>query len=422
MLIEREAIVRISSFLEPSDFHFPPHQTIYAAMLRLWDRREPADFLTVSAEILDAGDDNFSPGHLADLISAAEHPVHAEYYARRVKHRNLIRLAGIAADKGHYEDAGDYARDADRMLNREDQRIVPLSEMRSGFLRWRERDQSSTISTGFPSLDRLLGGGFRSEELIVVGARPSVGKTALAVSIFRHLTTQGRSVGFLSLEMQAEAILARLIAIETGRTVAEIRNAEPDSTVDRATGHVLNSYAESTSAIVSPPSNNLDTVLDLARELRFDHHVDAIIIDYLQYITPTGDLPPYQATTVVSKALKELARVTGVPVIVPAQLNRAVEASDRRPKLSDLRESGQIEQDADIVLLLHQPPEDEDRIVLTGNGPPPLDHPLNFQPTELIVAKNRNGETGIFTLQLVKRTTEFREQAYEPALVDGELF
>jgi replicative DNA helicase len=414
LLIDPEALFRVSPFLKPDDFYIRKNSWIYEAILMLHERREPVDFVTLCDELERQGrlEEIGGAAYVTHLINAVPSAIHIEAYGHIVEQdairRRLINAASRIAQLAYQED-----QDIDQTVDRAEQALFSVSERRITrdlapvqeiIRRYYDRieylydhqDEPLGVPTGFVDLDRLLGGLQRSD-LILIAARPSVGKTSLGISIARHAADLGQHVAIFSLEMSSEQVVQRMVSAETGidaqrLRLGELREREWPLFV-QATGRLsdLPLYIDDT------PSISVLQMRTKARRLHAEHGIDLILVDYLQLMT-AGDMRSesrVQEVSYISRSLKGLARELEVPLVAISQLSRAVEQrSEKRPILADLRASGSLEQDADVVMFIYR---DE------------MYNPDTDQPNiaEVIVSKHRNGPTGAIQLFFRDRLAQF---------------
>jgi len=414
LLIDRDAIIKIAPFLHPEDFYRETHGQIYAAILDLHERRQPADIVTLSDELERRGQLEAVGGsaYLTSLINSVPTSIHVEYYAHIVERtailRRLIEAAGKIAALAYEE-----AEDVDVVVDRAEQILFDVSQRRVSRgltpikrvlteyydrIEYLHQHQGEMVGlpTGFIDLDRLLGGMQRSD-LIIVAGRPGMGKSSLGMTIAQNVALKHNAVvAFFSIEMSAEQVVQRMIASETGISsqrlrVGDIRDIEWDKFV-KASG----TLAEAMIFIDDTPSPSPMEIRTKCRRLAAEYGLDLVIVDYLQLMrSGVRSDNRVQEISYISRALKGLARELNVPVIAMSQLSRAVESrQDKRPILSDLRESGSIEQDADVVLFIYRDEmynEDTERKNIA----------------DIIVSKHRNGPTGQVSLRFVSEQTKF---------------
>lgn len=423
LLLDRDAIIKVASCLQPDDFYREAHSQIYAAMLRLYERREPADLVTLCDELDRRGqlESVGGPAYLTSLVNAVPTSAHVEHYGRIVERaalrRRLIdaaaRIAEIAYDEetDEVDDVIDRAEQlvfavAQRRLARD---LVPISKVLYDYfdrIEYLQQHQGSVLGTptGFIDLDKLLGG-FQPSDLIIVAGRPGMGKTSLLLSMAESVASKLEgAIGIFSLEMSSDQLVQRLIASETGidsqrLRLGQIRDDEIDL-VARAIGRLseMPIYLDD-SAAISPFE-----LRTKARRLHTEHPLALVIVDYLQLMrSGVRSENRVQEISYISRSLKALARELRVPVLAASQLSRAVEArQDRRPQLADLRESGSIEQDADVVLFIYR-----DEVYHEDSSMKNI--------AEIIVAKHRNGPTGKIELGFIQEQTKFVNLYREPA-------
>ena len=437
LLIDPEAILKVATFLKPEDFFDEINKTIYQACFSLYQRsNEVVNQITVAHELMRQNklEEIGGAAYLSHLISIVPTSLHVEYYAQIVSNmammRRLISVAGQIAAIG--SEAGP---DVEASLNkaedilfqvrmREGSRdFVPIRDVLSQY--FEEAGQAAVVGegeiphilTGFTGLDELLGG-LQKSDLIVLAARPSFGKTSMALNIARNAAmNQKACVALFSLEMSRESVAQRLLAGESGvdfRRVRLGRFSESDEVKIMEASGVL-----SETAIYIDDSPQLRTVdiRSKARRLRFERNIDLIIIDYLQLIEGEGRKENrVQELSYITRSLKTLARELNVPVLAVSQLSRAVEwRASHVPQLADLRESGTIEQDADVVLFIYR--EDEYYTAEQWNK----EHDIEKEPyprgiADILVAKHRNGPLGQIKLRFLSRIVRFDNVETEPIL------
>lgn len=415
LLIDRDAIIRVASYLKTEDFYFSANGTVYQAILDLYNRREPTDFLTLSDELerRNVLDDVGGPGYLSSLLNVVPTAVHVEYYGRIVERtatlRRLIDAGTQIVGIGFQDnlDAVDALDSAEQALFKVSQRrqtkdFQSISDVLDRFfdqLDYLQQNRGEVVGvpTGFSDLDKLTGGLQRSD-LLIVAARPSMGKTAFALGMAYGAAVQhARKVGVFSLEMSAEQLVQRLLATETGVDSHRLRLGNIDDgewdRISRAFGRL----AEAEIYIDDSANASVMDVRSKARRLQAEQGLDLIIVDYLQLMSGRRTDNRVQEISEISRGLKGLARELNVPVVALSQLSRAVETrADHRPMLSDLRESGSIEQDADIVMFIYRDDKYDENSEKKGIA-------------ELIIAKHRNGPVGSVNLRFFERTARFAD-------------
>jgi replicative DNA helicase len=416
ILIDAEAIFRVSSFLKGEDFYIVKNQWVWDACLALHERREPIDFVTLTRELEAREQLNEIGGatYISHLINVVPTAIHAEGYGRIVERtairRRLLNAASDIAQLAYEEsDEIDQTIDAaEQALFGVSQRriardMVPIAEaIRAYYDRieylYEHRGEPLGIPTGFRDLDKLLGGLQRSD-LIIVAARPGVGKTSLMLNIALSAARRfHQRVAIFTLEMSNEQIVQRLVSAETGIDSQRLRLGDLHEDEWPLFVQATSALSDALIFVDDTPSISALQLRTKARRLYAEHGLDLIIIDYLQLMT--GDQRTenrVQEISYLSRALKALARELRIPVLVASQLSRAVEQrSEKKPVLSDLRESGSIEQDADVVMFIYR----ED--IYDENSP-------RKNIAELMVAKHRNGPTGTVELFFQKHLTVFKD-------------
>jgi len=417
LLIDPDAIIKVGAFLQADDFYRDAHRTIYRSVASLHERRQPADFVTVVDELTRQGALDAVGGapYLTSLIAMVPTSVNVEHYAHIVERtatmRRLIAAAGEIAALAYEEreEVDEVIDQAERILFEVSQRRIsrvlePISEVirryydRVEFL-VEHRDETLGVPTGFTSLDRLLGG-LQPSDLIIIAARPGVGKTSLALSIASNAALKNNAiVAIFTLEMSADQLVQRLISSYTGIDSQRLRLGRIEDVEWERFTQASSRLSQVNIFIDDTPSPSPMEIRTKARRLAAEFDVDLVIIDYLQ-LMQAGERRSenrVQEISYISRALKGLARELNVPVVALSQLSRAVEGrQDRRPVLSDLRDSGSIEQDADVVMFIYRDElynEDTDRAELA----------------DIIVAKHRNGPTDTVSLHFDKNLTRFSD-------------
>ncbi|MFT4039319.1 MAG: replicative DNA helicase [Thermomicrobiales bacterium] len=369
LLIDRDAIIRVASFLRPEDFYLSANGLIYGAILDLYNRREPTDMITLSDELNRRGQYDQAGGlaYLSSLLSAVPTAVHVEYYARIVERtatlRRLIDAGTQVVDIGFREgidteDALDAAEKAifDVSQRRQTKDFVSMGEVLDKFFDQidylqQHRGDVVGVATGYTDMDAMTGGLQRSD-LIILAARPSMGKTSLALGMaYGAAVVHKRTVGIFSLEMSAEQLVQRILSMETGVDSHRLRLGQIDDgewdRISRAFGRL----SEAPIYVDDQSSSSIMDVRSKARRLQAEQGLDMIIIDYLQLMSGRRTENRVQEISEISRGLKGLARELNVPVLALSQLSRAVESrADHRPMLSDLRESGCLTGDSPVYL------------------------------------------------------------------------
>jgi len=418
LLIDRDAIIKIAPFLRPEDFYREAHGQIYAGILGLHEHREPADFVTLCDEMERRGQLEAvgGPAYLTSLINSVPTSIHVEYYAHIVERTAILRrlieaagkIAGLAYDEA--EDVEVVVDRAEQVLFDVSQRrvsrgLTPLSRILTEYYDRIEylhqhQDEMIGLPTSFIDLDKLLGG-LQPSDLIIVAGRPGMGKSSFGLTIAQSAALKHKAVvAFFSLEMSGEQLVQRLIAGQTGISsqrlrVGDIQDIEWDKFV-KASG----SLAEAHIFVDDTPSPSPMEIRTKCRRLAAEYGLNLVIIDYMQLMrSGVRKENRVQEVSYISRELKALARELNVPVVAMSQLSRAVESrQDKRPILSDLRESGTIEQDADVVMFIYREEmydENSERQHIA----------------DIIVSKHRNGPTGQVSLRFVAEQTRFTDLA-----------
>ncbi|OHB17584.1 MAG: replicative DNA helicase [Parcubacteria group bacterium RIFCSPLOWO2_01_FULL_40_65] len=422
ILIDKESIEKVIDILRPEDFYSRQNQLIYGAMVNLLEKNEPIDILTVTNKLEEIGELESSggAGYLTSLLSITPTSAHILNYGKIVQRKKILRDLIDSAHKivslGHQEEES-----IEKILDQAEQGIFAVSQrsiskdfkaLKEGLQEAFERLERlhkgdgalRGFSTGFVDLDNILAGLQRSD-LIILGARPSFGKTSLALDIARNVARKENvGVGIFSLEMSKDQVIDRILASEAGIGLWKMRTGHLSSSGDfndfSKISIALNSLSQVPIFIDDTPSPTVLQIRAMARRLRSKSNLGLLVIDYLQLVQPRNDIDGYvQQVTDVANSLKGLARELNIPVIAVSQLSRAVEARpDQRPRLSDLRESGGIEQAADLVMFIHR----EDKVKRDSD---------KKNIAELIIAKHRNGPTGAIELYFDEDEVSFKNLA-----------
>ncbi|MBM4761708.1 replicative DNA helicase [Bacillus sp. B15-48] len=415
IFLEPSSLTVASEVLIPEDFYRAAHQKIFNVMLSLNDQGKAVDLITVTEELAAAKllEDTGGVSYLSELAASVPTAANIEYYARIVEEKSLLRrlirtATSIAQDGYTRED------EVDSLLGEAEKSILEVAQRKNAgafhnikdvlvrtydnieLLHNRVGDVTG-IATGFAELDRMTAG-FQRNDLIIVAARPSVGKTAFALNIAQNVGTKtGENVAIFSLEMGAEQLVMRMICAEGNINAQNLRTG---SLTDEDWGKLtmaMGSLSNSGIFIDDTPGIRISEIRSKCRRLKQDQGLGMILIDYLQLIQGSGRSGEnrQQEVSEISRSLKSLARELEVPVIALSQLSRGVEQrQDKRPMMSDIRESGSIEQDADIVAFLYRDDyydkESENKNII-----------------EIIIAKQRNGPVGTVQLAFVKEYNKF---------------
>jgi replicative DNA helicase len=420
ILVHNDAFNTAAQVIDGRDFYRDAHRRIFDRMVALSERGEAIDFITLKEELSRGGEleEVGGPAYVASLVDGVPRATNVEYYARIVKEKATLRNLIYAANK-ILTNAYEADQESDLILDEAESSIFAVADdrLKAGFVPMRELVKDSFpkieqlfehkrlvtgVPTGFVDLDEMTRG-LQPGDLVIVAARPSMGKTSLVLNIAQHVAVQADyTVGFFSLEMSKESLFIRLLTAE-----AQIDSHRLMS------GHIADrDYSRISHALERLSSMRLfidDTanigVLEMrakSRRLQAEHGLSLIVVDYIQLMSARGR---YENRTLelasISRSLKGLAKELNVPIVVLSQLSRAPESrSDHRPQLSDLRESGALEQDADVVVLIYR----DDAYNRDPNNP-------DAGTAELILAKQRNGPTGIVRLAFLREQTRFANLA-----------
>jgi replicative DNA helicase len=422
LMLEKDSIAKVLDILKPSSFYVESHQKIYTAMRSLFERSAPIDLLTIHEELKKSGELESvgGPGYLVELThrvgSAANLEYHAKIITQKYIQRELIKVSSQIIHNAFEDtmDIFDMLDEAERglfditqqNLNRSYQAIGPLaaSVQKQLEILSQKEDGLTGVPTGFFNLDKVTSG-WQPSDLVIVAARPGMGKTAFVLSMARNAALDFKKpVALFSLEMSSHQLVQRLISAEAEIESSKLRNAklEPHEWIQLQ--QAIEKLAEVPIFIDDTAGINIFELRAKCRRMKQQHDIQMIIIDYLQLMTGGGDNKKSgtreQEISMISRSLKSLSKELNVPVIALSQLSRAVETrnNSRRPQLSDLRESGAIEQDADIVTFIYRPEyygitEDEG---ISNKG-----------VAEIIIAKHRNGALEDVRLRFIEKFAKF---------------
>jgi len=416
ILLDRDALIKVLSFLKPEHFYDSKNGTIFSAMSELFlasvaiDQLTLTDFLQKKKQLKDIG----GRSYIVELIETVPTSAHAEEYAKNIKEKALRRSL-ITAAANITTLAFDEEKPTSDVVNQSQHELftVSVQGVSKGFVHIQDvlsqvfeeaaqvnvsKDGLQGITTGFRDLNSLLGG-FQKSDLVILAARPSMGKTALALDMMRSLALDNKKVAFFSLEMSQQQLVARMLASQSGVGLWEMRTGKltDDEFAKLSEGTGILSDLEI--FIDDAPGANIIEIRTKARRLYMEQGIDAVFIDYLQLIQGNTKEGRVQEVSQISQELKNMARELKIPVVALAQLSRKVEGRpDKTPMLSDLRDSGSIEQDADIVMFIHREDYYEDDSDKKGIA-------------EIKVSKHRNGPTGSVELAWVKELASFRDLA-----------
>jgi replicative DNA helicase len=418
LLLNPNAIYEVADVVGVDSFYAGKHRTIFDAMLSLHSKGDPIDVVTVSSRLKERKQltDIGGAAYLSEVAGSAVSPGSARHYAQGVQSkfvlRSLIDAASRIGELGFQED-----RDIEQVLDDAQAAIYQVTnspmlqsfsaikdELTEAWERWenlqKHKGSMRGIPTGFPQLDNMLAG-LQKSDLIILAARPSMGKTALALDIARNTAVKHKTnVGIFSLEMSSQQLTDRMLSAQAGvdswylRTGRSFKHEDDYANLQQA-------MADLSEAPIYIDDNASMTVLamrSIARRLKLERGLDLVIIDYLQLITPSSSRNDniVQQVTEISRSLKAMARELEVPVLALSQLSRAVEQRRGRPRLSDLRDSGSIEQDADVVMFIHR----EDKMNADTGAE-------KTNVAEILVEKHRNGPVGKIDLMFDEKSTRF---------------
>jgi replicative DNA helicase len=410
LLINQGAMYEVADLVAVDSFYAGKHRTVYDAMISLYTKGEPIDVVTTAGKLKERKQlaDIGGGAYLAELTNTAASPGSARHYAQAVQSKFILRsLIDAAAQIGELGFAED--RDIEQVLDEAQSAIFRVSstpmlqsftaikdELAEAWERLEHLQKHAGsmrgIPTGFKDLDNMLAG-FQKSDLIILAARPSMGKTALALDIARQTATRHKTaVGIFSLEMSSQQLVDRMLAAQAGVDAWRLRTGKikSDEEFERLQ-EGMSALSEAPIYIDDKPGSTVLSMRSVARRLKMEKDLGLIIIDYLQLITPSSTKSSdslVQQVTEISRALKGMARELDVPVLALSQLSRAVEQRRGRPRLSDLRDSGSIEQDADVVMFIHR----EDK----------MNSDMGAEKTniaEILIEKHRNGPVGKIDLR-----------------------
>lgn len=419
ILINNQAFNQAAEVIDAQDFFRDAHRRIFEKMVGLTDRNEPVDFVTLTDELTRSGelDEVGGPAYVSSLTDGVPRSANVEYYARIVKEKSTLRRL-IQASNEVLVRAYDAEEDADDLLDEAERTIFSIAEgrMRSGFVKLSElvdggyamleqlqasRGLVTGVPSGFVELDEMTSG-FQKSDLVIVAARPAMGKTSFVMNIALNAALEaGKSVGVFSLEMSKEQLFLRMLTSEARVDAHRFRGGflgEQD--YERLNG----AFARLHDAKVFIDDTASAGILEMrakSRRLKLEHGLDMLVIDYLQLMQGRGRFDNRQQELAsISRSLKILAKELEIPILALSQLSRATETrSDHRPQLSDLRESGALEQDADVVMFIYREEvyavsDEEKRPEVEGMA-------------EIIIGKQRNGPIGSVPLAFLKQYTRF---------------
>ncbi len=420
MMLEREALNDVIDILKPESFYKEAHQKIFEAIAHLFNNSEPVDILTVTQQLKNAGQLDFvgGPYYISQLTNRVASAANVEFHSRIVAQKYILReLIRISSET--IRDAYDDTQDVFDLLNRSEQDLFGIAEgnLKGSTQKMHELIATSIknieevaqkeggvsgVPTGFRDLDQLTSG-FQPADMVVLAARPGMGKTAFVLSLARNTAVDfGKGVAVFSLEMSAAQLVNRLISSETELAQDKLKKGSLEDHEWQQLHAKIKKISDAPLFIDDTPALSIFELRAKCRRLKSQYDIQMVIIDYLQLMTSgSNDGNREQEISTISRSIKSIAKELGVPIIALSQLSRAVETrgGEKRPMLSDLRESGAIEQDADMVMFIYRPAyygitEDEDGL--------PTD-----DLAELILAKHRNGSLDTVKLKFQGNLAKF---------------
>ena len=419
IIMDRDALNKVADFLNPEDFYSSNHQIIYATALNLFEKHEPIDLLSISNRLRETGrlEEAGGVSYLTSLTNSVPTSSHIASYGKIVQRKKMLRdLIGAAqhiSGLGHNEE-----EDIEHLLDEAEQKVFAVSQrslthafshLGTGLNEAVERitNQDMGVLRGHATkhkyLDNILGG-LQKSDLIILAARPSVGKTAFAIDLALNAAEQGIPVGIFSMEMSIDQVVDRFIASRAGVSLWQLRTGK--------LSHDKDDFLRITTAcdelkalpiyVDDASSPNILQMRAMARRLQANQGLGLLVVDYLQLMTSRRSYDsPVQQVTEISRGLKGLAKELNIPIVAISQLSRAVEQREgHKPRLSDLRDSGSIEQDADVVMFIHR----DDKI---NYEKAKEQNKLNY--AQLVIAKHRNGPTGEVDFRIDPDSLRFME-------------
>ena len=420
ILVHNDAFNLAAQVIEPADFYRDAHRRIFDKMISLNERNHAIDFVTLKEELSRAGelDEVGGPAYVASLADGVPRATNVEYYAKIVKEKATLRNLIYAANK-ILTNAYEADQESDLILDEAESAIFSVADdrLKSGFIPMRDLVKESFpkieqlfeqkrlitgVPTGFVDLDEMTRG-LQGGDLIIVAARPSMGKTSLVLNISQYVAAQPEYVvGFFSLEMSKESLFIRLLTSEAQIDSHRLMSGAIGQKDYSRISHALETLSAMQLFIDDTANIGVLEMRAKCRRLQAEHGLNLIVVDYIQLMSGRGRFENRTLELAsISRSLKGLAKELNVPIIVLSQLSRAPESrSDHRPQLSDLRESGALEQDADLVGLIYR----DDVYNKDPNNP-------DAGTAELIIAKQRNGPTGVIRLAFLREQTRFASLA-----------
>ena len=435
LLLDKDAIIKVADLLSPEDFYVDKHRRVYEAMIELYRRNEPIDLLSLGNRLQEKNELESIGGRaeliaLTNVVPTASHVVHyGEIIQKKATLRRMLQAASDITALGYEQ-----AEDVEALLDQAESKLFNVSQkflkrsftpirdvLSDAFERidelHREKGKLRGIATGYTELDQLLGGLQRSD-LVVLAARPSCGKTAFALDIARAAATKMKiPVGVFSLEMSKEQLVDRMLCSEANVDLWRMRtgrlNESGEHNEFERIGHALGVLSEAPIYIDDSANANIMEIRTKARRLQMEHGLGMIVVDYLQLMesrTKSADANRVQEVAEITRGLKSIARELNVPVLALSQLSRSVELQKPAiPRLAHLRESGSIEQDADVVLFIYRKAADK-------NYRPEDLSPEEQNLAEIHIAKHRNGPTGMVRLYFDAARASFKNLQKNPMM------
>jgi len=424
MMLDKEAVSKALQYLDQTAFYKDAHQTIFSAMIELFHDGQPVDQISVIDRLKrnNALERVGGAYYVTGLAESTPSAANVEYYAKIVLEKSIFRKL-IESATEIQSDAYEAHEDAYAVLDRAEQKIFALSESRlkTGFKKFEDilyqtfehidaihkrKFHTTGVPTGITDLDDLTSG-FQNGDLVILAGRPSMGKTALALTMTRNCAVEYKvPVGFFSLEMADYQLAMRLLCAEAKVDSHQVRTGKLPSDQWQRLSRETTRLATAPIYIDDSPALSMIEIRAKARRLKAEHDIQMIVVDYLQLIKGHKAESRQQEITEISRSLKALAKELRLPVLALSQLSRAVEtrAGDHRPQLSDLRESGAIEQDADVVMFVYRP------IVYKRRDQEEANYD-DERKAEIIVAKQRNGPTDIINVVFIDKYARFESRA-----------
>jgi len=422
ILIHNDAFNSAVEVIDAGDFFRDAHRRIFDRMVRLQERGDAIDLVTLKEELSRTGelDEVGGPAYISALVDGVPRSTNVEHYARIIKEKSTLRNLIYSANK-ILANAYDAEEEADTILDQAESAIFAIADkkIRDGFVSLKDLAETSLdtieklasrkelvtgVPTGFTDLDELTSG-LQPSDIVIVAARPSMGKTSLVLNMAQHVGTKtDMTVGIFSLEMSKEQLFLRMLTGEARIDAHRLRGGFLGERDWGKLSQALGTLSEAKIFIDDTPSIGVLEMRDKCRRLQAEHGLNMVIIDYVQLMQGRGRFENRTLEVAsISRSLKGLAKELRVPIVVLSQLSRASEQrSDHRPQLSDLRESGALEQDADVVIFIYREDQYADK-----NAPPTE----AAGTAELIIAKQRNGPTGVVKLAFIREFTRFENLA-----------